>query len=216
MIMEHLFRRRVPTIVISQYQQAEAFMTKIPREVADRLEREFPGQRWKYGEDWINAGFKPGQAIFMQSLVKADDVTQLLAKDVNGSSLTQFPKFSKIGGIEHVRLVGEVTGLTGVFDNIIQFFQKDGYHPVIVHGCTSITIPEAYIFLDSGQLTGLLEGIAGAAWYSKLLKEANPKRANDTALVRNTALSVAHVVLIFLIVLGNVMPLLRRFRGQNG
>jgi hypothetical protein len=215
-LIEHLFRRRIPVVFLSQYQQAERFLTKIPNEVAKRLESEMPGQQWRYGEAWVNAGFRPGGAIFIQSMVNAEDVSKFLGRDVNGMPIKQYPAFSSIGGVERVKLVGEITGLVGVFDNIIQFFQKNEYRPTIVHGCTSITIPEAYIFLDSGQLKGLLEGIAGAAWYSVVLKEHFPNSENKELLVTNTALSAAHIVLIFLIVLGNIVPLLKRRRATHG
>jgi hypothetical protein len=215
-LIEHLFRRRIPVVLLSQYQQAERFLTKIPNEVAKRLEAEMPGQQWRYGEAWVNAGFRPGGAIFIQSMVNAADVSKFLGRDVNGMPISHYPAFSAIGGVERVKLVGEITGLVGVFDNIIQFFQKNEYRPTIVHGCTSITIPEAYIFLDSGQLKGLLEGIAGAAWYSVVLKEHFPNSENKELLVTNTALSAAHIVLILLIVLGNIVPLFERRRANHG
>lgn len=214
-ILEHLFRKRIPTIVISQYFQAEGFLKSIPRDLAKRLEAELPGQTWRYGEDWINAGYKPGGSLFMQGLAKAADISKHLGKDVNGAEIISFPRFSKIGGLENVKLVGEVTGLQGVFESVIQFLQKDGYRPVVVHGCTSITVPEAYIFLDSGQLKGLLEGIAGAAWYSHLLEKANPGRPADTTLVRSTAISVAQVAIIFLILLGNFLQFFKRRGARN-
>jgi hypothetical protein len=215
-LLEHLFRRRIPVILLSQYQQAERFLTSIPTQVAKRLEAEFPGQHWTYGEAWVNAGFRPGGAIFIQSMVNATDISKFLGRDVNGMPISNYPTFSAIGGIERVKLVGEVTGLIGVLDNIIQFFQKNEYRPTIVHGCTSITIPEAYIFLDSGQIKGLLEGIAGAAWYSEILKEHFPQSDNKELLVTNTALSAAHIVLILLIVFGNIVPFVERWRGRNG
>jgi hypothetical protein len=215
-LIEHLFRRRIPVVLLSQYQQAERFLTKIPNEVAKRLEAEMPGQQWRYGEAWVNAGFRPGGAIFIQSMVNAADVSKFLGRDVNGMPISHYPAFSAIGGVERVKVVGEITGLVGVFDNIIQFFQKNEYRPTIVHGCTSITIPEAYIFLDSGQLKGLLEGIAGAAWYSVVLKEHFPNSENKELLVTNTALSAAHIVLILLIVLGNIVPLFQRRRANHG
>lgn len=214
-MLEHLFRRRIPTIIISQYQQADVFMKKIPIAIAERLRGEYPSESWTYGKDWINVGFKPSSALFIQSLASSSDISTFLGKDVNGTVVSQFENFAHIDGLEKIRLVGEITGLMGVFDNIIQYFQKNGYRPTVVHGCTSITIPEAYIFLDSGQLNGLLEGIAGAAWYSGLLKEAYPARKNDTTLVRNTALGVAHVVILALIVLGNVMMLIRKSGEQH-
>jgi hypothetical protein len=215
-LLEHLFRRRIPVILLSQYQQSERFLESIPRKVAKRLEREMPGQNWRYGEAWINGGFRPGSGIFIQSMVSAPDLTKFLGRDVQGMPLTHYPNFASLGGVERVKLVGEITGLVGVFDNIIQFLQKDGYRPTIVHGCTSITIPEAYIFLDSGQLKGLLEGIAGAAWYSEVIKRAYPESDNKKLLVTNTSLGLAHLVLILLIVFGNVAPLVKKFGRRNG
>jgi len=209
-IIEHLLRRRIPTVLISQYQQSEAFLRRLPATIAERLEKEDSNQKWRYGEDWINAGYKPGSALFMQSLAKSNDITTLLGKDVNATPLSAFPKFAKIRSLTDISIVAEVTGLMGVFDNIIQFFQREGYRPVVVHGCTSITVPEAYIFLDSGQLNGLLEGLAGAAWYSKLLKDQYPSRANDSSLVRNSALSIAQLGIIFLIVAGNLAMFFNR------
>lgn len=214
-LLEHLFRRRIPVVLLSQYQQAERFLTSIPNEVAQRLEVEMPGQHWRYGEAWVNAGFRPGGAIFIQSMVNASDLSKFLGRDVNGMPITHYPAFASIGGVERVKLVGEITGLVGVFDNIVQFFQKNEYRPTLVHGCTSITIPEAYIFLDSGQLKGLLEGIAGAAWYSEVQKGRHPDSENRSLLVTNTALSAAHIVLILLIVLGNVVPLVQRWRARH-
>lgn len=216
-IIEHLFRRRVPVVLLSQYQQSEGFMRSIPQEVAARLEREFPGEHWRYGEAWINAGYKPGAAIFIQALVNAPDLSKFLGRDVTGMPITHYPRFASIGSVERVKLVAEVTGLVGVFDTVVQFFQKRGYRPTLVHGCTSITIPEAYIFLDSGQLNGLLEGIAGAAWYSEVLRERFPQSDNSKLLVTNTALSAAHIMIILLIVIGNLGPLFARFkRSRDG
>lgn len=209
-LLEHLFRRRIPVIVLSQYQQAESFLRRIPLEVAGRLEKEMPGERWRYGEAWINAGYKAVPTVFMQSLAKTPDVSKFLGRDVTGMPIVNYPNFASIGALEGVRLVGEITGLVGVFDTVVQFLQKDGYRPLLVHGCTSITIPEAYIFLDSGQLRGLLEGIAGAAWYSEVQKRNFPHSDNLKLLVTNTALSAAHIVIIALIILGNVAPFISR------
>jgi len=215
-ILEHLFRRRIPVVVLSQYQLAEAVLNSIPADIASRLEHEMPGQSWRYGEAWINAGYQPGGAQMMQNLAAAENLSKYFGRDVNGMPFTHYPTFAALGGIEKVKLVAEVTGLVGVFDTIIQFFQKSDYRPTLVHGCTSITIPEAYIFLDSKQLHGLLEGIAGAAWYSELLKRNHPESQNDRLLVRNTALIISHLVLMMLIVAGNIVGFVRARRSSDG
>ena len=106
--------------------------------------------------------------------------------------------------IKNVKLLAEFTGSVGGLDSWLQFFQTSDYRPPMAHGCTSITIPEAYIYLDSRQLVGLHEGIAGAAAHSALLSRQYKDRGPDSAIVTNTALAVAHVAIIVLIVLGNL------------
>lgn len=202
-LIEHLMRRRIPFAVFSQYQNAVGFLDSIPRAVAKRLNEENPAQVYTYGTDWVNLGYRPGRSLFIQGLAKSDDLVEYFKKDASGTKLKEVPAFQKVKTIRNVRLLGEFTGLVGMFDTYVQFFQRDGYVPEFVHGCTSITIPEAFIYLDSGQLKGLLEGIAGAAWYSYLLKEHYPDRGVDSAMLVNTALGVAHLAIIFLILLGN-------------
>lgn len=214
-LLEHLFRRRIPVVLVSQYQLAEGVLASLPQRVAKRLELEHPDQQWRYGEAWVNAGFRPGGSAMMQNFAKAQDLSAYLGRDVYGVPLSQYPVFRSIGPLERVKLVAEVTGLVGTLDTVIQFLQKDGYRPTLVHGCTSITIPEAYIFVDSQQLKGLLEGVAGAAWYSQIMRAHYPGSDGSDLLVRNTALGAAQVVLMILIVAGNIVGFVRTWRGRH-
>lgn len=203
-IIEHLMRQRVRFVVFSLVPIAEPFLSAIPERVAKRLMEEQPGKRWEYGQDWVNLGYKPGADLFIQALARSDNLAEFLGKDVLGNELNRLPVFHGIRGFRDIPFLAEFTGLVGTFPIYIQFFQRKDHIPKFGHGCTSITIPEAYIYLDSGQLSGLLEGISGAAWYSELLKEKNPGRAPDSALITNTALGVAQLAIIILVLLGNV------------
>jgi len=213
-MIEHLMRRRIPVVLTALYAQAEPYLEALPQEIANRLMLEFPDQRWTYGTDWINLGYRVGGFQVLQSIAKSDNLANLLKKDARGNPLTELPIFSKVHTLKDIMLVGEFTGLVGMLDIYLQFLQTAEYRPPIVHGCTSITIPDAYIFLDSGQISGLLEGIAGAAWYSELLSKASPARAIDESRVLNTGLGVAHLVVIALMILGNLTMLWNRRRSE--
>lgn len=215
-LLEHLFRRRIPVLLLSQYPLSEGLLRTIPQKVASKLKAEMPDQNWRYGESWINGGFKPGSGNFIQSLVASQNISSFLGRDVLGMPIVHYPAFGKITSVENIKLVAEITGLSGVFDTIIQFFQKKGYRPTFVHGCTSITIPEAYIFLDSKQLHGLLEGIAGAAWYGELLRKSFPKSSHTDLLLTNTALGAAQITIIMLIIIGNACSLYGWWRRRDG
>ena len=203
-VVEHLMRKRVPVAFFSLYALAEPFLNSVPEGVARRLSLEKPGEKWEYGKDWVNLGYNPGGALILQAIPKSENLVELFKKDARGNSLSDIPLFREVKRLEKIRFLGEFTGLTGVFSPYVQFFKNRDYHPIFGHGCTSITIPEAFIYLDSGQLQGLLEGIAGAAWYSELLNRKNPGRKPDSSAVINTGLGVAHLIIILLIVIGNV------------
>jgi len=209
-LVEHLLRRRVPFALITNVPDAEAFMKTLPEDVAKRLRKEFPREKWEYGKDWVNLGYQPGWSIMIQKIAAATDLPQSLGTDAHGTPLSEIPCMRNVKTIKDVKMLAEFTGLVGAFDAWVQFFQTNEYRPPMAHGCTSITIPEAYIYLDSGQIVGLHEGIAGAAAYSDLLSKQNSKRGPDSAIVTNTALAVAHVVIIVLIVIGNAGMLLAR------
>lgn len=206
-VIEHLMRKRIRMMLFSQYVLAEPFLESIPAKVATRLAKENPGEFWEYGKDWVNLGYRTGGYLTIQSIPKSENLAELFRRDARGNNLEDLEAFQGVRTLDNIKLLAQFTGLVGVFDTYVQFFQKKGYRPLFIHGCTSITIPEAYIYLDSGQINGLLEGIAGAAWYSVLLNEHYMKRIPDSSGVLNTGLGVAHLVIIALIVFGNITAL---------
>ncbi len=208
-VLEHLMRRRMPIALFSLYIQAEPFLKSIPDKVAARLMAEFPGERWEYGRDWINLGYRPNGMLMVQGLQKSQNIAELFGTDVRGNKLTESPIFQGVKTLENIKLLVEISGLVGMLDTYVAFFQKGSYRPAFGHGCTSITIPEAFIYLDSGQINGLLEGISGAAWYSTLLQRRYAARIPDRSGVMNTALGVAHGVILVLILIGNLSGLRR-------
>ncbi len=212
-LMEHLFRKRVPVVLFSMIPFAEAFLKLTPEKVAEKLQKENPEETWVYGKDWINLGFRQGATILLQQITKSDDLKELFKADVNGTALNNFAFLKDFKDFNQIKLLGHFTGLVGVFDRYLGFFSSKTHRPLFIHGCTSITIPEAYIYLDSKQLDGLFEGIAGAAWYSHLLNQNFPNREPDTALLVNTGLGVAQLLIIVLIIIGNIVYFVKRKRN---
>jgi len=211
-VIEHLLRKRVPIAMYSQYMLAQTFLESIPLGVIKRLMRENPGQRWDYGRDWVDLGLQLNAPFSIQGLAKTEDIANYFKKDARGNSLRDLPLFANVHTIESIKLFVQFTSLTGTFESYIQFLKSEKFRPIFLHGCTSITIPKAYTYLDSGQIVGLLEGVAGAAWYSNLLTEKFPRRGKDDAITINTGLGFAQLLIIALIVFGNLMALSARGR----
>jgi len=64
-------------------------------------------------------------------------------------------------------------------------------------GCTAVMAPDLYPFLDSGQLNGLLGGLAGAAEYETLISYPG------TASKGMSAQSFAHLIIVAFVIIGN-------------
>ncbi len=203
-VLEHLMRKRIPVIIFSMYILSEPILESLPYEVAKKLSKEYPNKKWKYGEDWINLGYRPGAGLLLQAIPKSKNLLKLFAKDSKGNDLTDFPRFSTLRTINDINFLAEFTGLVGVLDTYLQFFKSKDYSPVFGHGCTSITIPESHIYLDSGQIAGLLGGIAGASWYEELLNREYKTRDDHEVSVLNTGVGIAQLLIVFLIILGNI------------
>lgn len=213
--IEHLMRKRIPFALISIMPYATPYLKSMPQEIALKLQAESPGQSWVYGEDWVNFGYRPGYSIMIQGLAKASDLHEFLKADANGTALEDLAITKDVHTIKDIPMLLEFTGLVGAFNMWLQFFQADEYQPPYLHGCTSVTIPEAYNYYISGQIVGLYEGIAGAAWYEELLTKNYPNRKTGSALRTMTGISVAHLVIIAFIFLGNVGEFRHYLRKRN-
>jgi len=213
--IEHLMRKRVPFALISITPFATPFLKTVPLEVAEKLSKEMPGEKWLYGKDWVNLGFRPNASIMIQGIAKSKNILELLQTDANGAALDELPAMKKIRTLKDISMLVEITGLQGAMNIWVQFFQGDGYRPKMLHGCTSVSIPDAHIYLASGQIVGLFEGMAGAAWYDKLLSDKYSKREAGSAILQNTSLAIAQLVVIGLILLGNLGLLIRKFATKN-
>ena len=202
--LEHLFRKRIPVALISNYAFATPYLRAVPQRVADKLMKEETGQTWSYGKDWVNFGYRPGGLALVQQIASSDDIRATLKADALGNPLETIPLLESIRSIKDVQLLIQFTGLVGTFDNWIQFFVRDSYKPPFVHGCTSITIPDAHIYLASKQIVGLLEGVAGSAWYDYLLSEKYQRRKPGRMLLMNTGIAVAQMLILALVLIGNI------------
>ena len=210
--IEHLMRKRVPFVMTSLYPLAEPFLKSVPYGVAERLAKEFPGETWEYGKDWINVGYRPGGSNMIQTLAKTSSLAEYWKADANGTPIESLPLMKPFKDIRDIKLLLEFTGLVGAFDAWIGFFSVTDHRPDMLHGCTSITIPEARTYFSSKQIIGLFEGVAGAAYYEYLLTQKYPKREVGEGWKTNTGLAFAQLVIISFIILGNLGMLVRRFR----
>ncbi len=174
---------------------------ELGQKAAEALAPEFG---YVYGRDYVNWGYKAGDpAPNIKALVT--DIPGAIGKDIRGTNLADVPVMRGVRTVDDVSLVAEfASALT--LENWMAYFRSAGRKPVaVLFAPTAVMAPEAFPFLKSGQLQGMLNGLKGAGEYETLVgKEAFATRAS-------ASLSYAHFLILGLIILGNIgMALARR------
>jgi len=196
--IEHLMKSGKKFAILGFDIQGPEFAQSLAEKAQKKYQRE-------YGQDWCNWGFKTGGSQTLMGLAK--DVPGTIKEDREGRPIRSLKVMEGIHTIQDIGLIAEFTG-AGMLPMYIQFIQGV-YGTPLVQGCTGIIGPEQYPYLDSGQLKGLLVGMKGAAEYEKLVGyEGDGTRAMIPQ-------SVAHLLLMGLIVLGNVGLFAARRREQR-
>ena len=207
-IMRQCFLKRIRVVITVLYQLGGL---QLASNSIAKVTAEFPNL--KYGEDYVNLGYKDGAAAVMKRM--GDDIAGAFPADVRGTPLAQIPIMKGLHSLHDVKVVVTIaTGLIGEYW-ITQAHQQSGV-PVIV-GPTAVGAPKYFAYLNAGQLVGMLSGMKGAAEYEKLLAARYPELDKlykttrfFTATKGMDAQTVTHAIIIVFILIGNIAYLSHR------
>jgi len=149
-----------------------------------------------YGEDWVNVGYKSGGAISLKALGK--DFRKVFTQDMNGTLIDDIPALQGIKNLQDFKYV--ISFSAGV-PGIKEWVQvgHDMYKTPVSGGVTAVSAPSIMPYVnEQKQLTGLLGGMKAAAEYEALIK------IPGSATQGMDAQSLAHLIIIILILIGNI------------
>ena len=159
----------------------------------------------KYGEDWVNLGFRAGEESSLSAF--AADIHKTFPKDFRGNDISSLPMMKDIKTIKDAKLIIDVfSSVPGVQPWIRQV--SDPYKIPMTSTCTANNIANLAPFVQSKQLIGLVPGLRGGAEYELLIKQP------AVAVAGMDAQSCAHVLVLGLVIVGNIIYF--RSPKQNG
>jgi hypothetical protein len=179
--------------------------------VANVVDVDFPNL--VYGADYVNFGYKAGnQGVINGAYTNFKDTFPV---DARGSEVSTIPMMADVNRLEDFDLIVAIgSGFPGVKEWIQ--FGGDRARVPVAGGVTAVEAPLLYPYYPQ-QLLGLMGGLQGAAEYEAALVEKYPEYTDSStqAIQRMGPQTVAHLVIILFIVLGNLSYLLsRRQRGK--
>lgn len=165
------------------------------QQVVDKLAKDYD---YQYGRDYVNFGYRPAGAAVALLKTAVNDLPGAMGKDSKGTPIADIPCMKGVKSVNEVSLIVEVAAAATI-DVWVQFFQRAGKKPVPTIYCpTSVMATEAIPMLETGQLQGMLIGLKGASEYEGLLEK------EGFASAASSSLSLSHLLIILLIILGNV------------
>jgi len=198
-ILRHAFQRGLPVAIFGlNYAAGPMLAGDIAAQVAPEYGR-------KYGRDWVNWGYRTGGSQMVAGLAR--DIPGTIRQDVNKTPVDKIPVMRGVNNIKDVSMIIEITPSLTV--PIFIRYLYGVYRTPIGYACTGVMAPEAFPYLDSGQLVGMLKGLTGAAEYETLI--GHPAKG----MAGMGPQSFAHLVVIAIILLGNILYLRERARSRR-
>jgi len=158
------------------------------------------------GVNWVNLGYLSGGESGVAAL--AADIRSVVSKDHFGTPIDDLPMMKNINSAKDFAAAFWWGGSEGSIPYGIR--QLVGPYNLPMSGsCTTNEVPNYSPYVSSGQLKGLFGGIRGSAEYELLLGVPGP------ALAQAMATNIGGLYFLGLVLLGNILYLVQRMRGEK-
>jgi hypothetical protein len=206
-VMHHLRKRGIRFVVTELWPGGPPLVEDA---LTEAIRKDVPGLRkYEYGVDYAHMGFKPGGDVIIRTM--GEKFENAYPEDRTGKKLAELPVFEGIDKLADFSMIVSISAGTPGTKEWVQQAQSR-YKVPMGSGCTAVSAPDFYPYLKANQLIGLMGGLAGAAEYEALLER------DGTGTKGMEAQSLAHLLIILFIILGNVGFVMerRRRRARKG
>lgn len=168
------------------------------------------GYGYKYGTDYVNLGYYAGGEATFTAF--ATDPFKIFPKDYRGNDTTTLPLMQNVKTLKDFSLVvtlndGPANGIE-IAACVRQANMAYGL-PLLI-GCTPVMSASTIPYVQSKQAIGIVIGLSGAAELETLTGHPGPGvRGMDSQ-------SVAHLLIIAFIVLGNIGYFVTKSKSKKG
>lgn len=185
----------------------------IDEQIRNVIHSDFPDL--EYGEDYVNLGYKEGREAVIR--VVATNLKEKFPTDNRGINLNEIPMTQDIESVQEMDLILNICAGDPGTKEWVQYVGTP-YRVPIVTGCTGVQYP---LFLPyyPDPIVGMLPAIKGAAEYEELLGEKYPRYSDPQfkeGYRRMPPQMAAHLLIVGLIILGNIIFFVDRRRGVRG
>lgn len=193
-VIRHCFRKDLKIVSLGLWPQG----VLLGEANLERAAREYGKE---YGIDFVNLGYKTGGIVVISGI--STDLRSIFPQDYTGRNIDELPILDGIDNLEPFKLIVTFSaGDPGVRHWVM--IAQARYGKNVGCGSTAVQAPAFYPYLQAGQLVGLVGGMKGASEYEQLVK------LPGLATAGMDAQSLAHSMIVFFIIFGNVIFLIKK------
>ena len=193
-MIRHAFKNNLRVGVVTYIAGATGLIEQVFSVVPGEFKKE-------YGKDYVIFPYQPNALAVMTQM--ASDLYVIYDKDKDGNDAKSMPVMQGVKNYKNFSLIVDITG-TSMLDYWVAFV-GDKYGVPVIGGVTAISQPGYGPYLQKKQLKGLLGGMKGAAEYEYLIKTPGKGTSGIDAL------SLAHVMVVVLIIFSNIAMVILKY-----
>jgi len=196
--LRHVFRKNLRPVIFSLWPAGPPMVELALQRVLSEY-----GSAKREGIDYVNLGFKEGREAVIVDMGRS--IRNVFPNDYHGRPIAEIPIMQGVENYSSFPLFANISvGYPGTKE-YVQYAQSR-FNITMISGAGAVSVPEYSAYLQTGQLKGMLSGIAGCAEYEQLLDKP------ALALTFMDAQSAGHVLIVLLIIAGNVIYFAMRRR----
>jgi len=207
-VIRHAFQRRIKVLIMCLYVQplglAQNALTQITNEFNSVAQTN--ADSIIYGRDYVYLGWVVSPLLVMLGM--GESITNVYKVDYYGNKTDTLPLMAKIKNYNNVGLLVSIS--SGDPPKWWVEYAQNRFGLRVGAGVTAVSGAEFYPYLQTGQFSGLMVGMKGAAEYEEMVEEKLGIKIRRRASEALSSLTYAHLVLIAFIIIGNIGFFIKR------
>ncbi|UCF70197.1 MAG: hypothetical protein JSW49_08335 [candidate division WOR-3 bacterium] len=201
-LLKHCFARGIPVIGLSFDPEAPGLAVDALVSVVHELDSlaDQKDDSLIYGIDYVYLGWKSGRIAAQLDMGEA--ISGVFPRDYFGNLIDSLPLMQVVKNYKNIAIVVILASADYPIDWIR--YPQTRYGVKVGAGLTAVMAPQYYPFVQTGQVSGLMSGMKGAAEYEKLVLDYGYARTLGNAETGMNSQSMIHILIMVFIIIGNV------------
>lgn len=211
-ILRHAFKNRTKVLIVSLYVQMIGLAQRVLTQVTDEFNSVAVSRADSiiYGRDYVFLGWQPPPIIPMLGM--GESITAVYPVDNYGNQTDTLEIMEDIRSYNNIGILVTLSGSRIPISWVAYAQNRFGVQVGV--GCTAVSAADFYPYFQTGQFSGLMVGMKGAAEYEELVYSEKGVAGRRIASEAVLPLTFSHIVIIVFIIIGNIGYFLERRRKQ--